>query len=295
MVRLSLRRSKSSNSESMETQSVGGKSNRSTGSRVSQKIKVQSRAKVTVRASEPQYEDAGAASFEPVQGDQPDSGSYSEPSGGRQSGSQQLQRSPSKGSKASSRHGGYGDDGSGQQQQDARSYQSSKKSISRSRSQGTVGRSSYQSSKSRYGDAPTSKTYLSVDAPEWQPTSGHAEVIRPMRPDITPSPNPKFYKFRDDNRQRIWGLANGDDLQESEVKSDTTPIGNSRYHRFRDATPNSKDWNLVNGDELNETEIKPDTTPMGTNIKNYNFRSKGTRQFNVVKKTAKPVRAYFEG
>lgn len=116
-----------------------------------------------------------------------------------------------------------------------------------------------------------------------------------MRPDITPSPNPKFYKFRDDNRQRIWGLANGDDLETSEVKSDTTPIGNSRYHRFRDATPATKDWNLVNGDELTETEIKPDTTPMGTNIKNFNFRSKGTRQFNVVRKTAKPVCAYFEG
>lgn len=117
-----------------------------------------------------------------------------------------------------------------------------------------------------------------------------------MRPDITPSPNPKFYKFRDTrNKDRVWGLAHGDDLKDTQVNPDTTPVGNSRYHRFRDVQPNSQDWHLQNGDELSDTQMKPDTTPLGMNIKNFKFRSGGGRSYNVVAKTTKPVCSYFEG
>ena len=77
-------------------------------------------------------------------------------------------------------------------------------------------------------------------------------------------------------------------------KIDVTPTGNPRFHSFRDTPPTSKGWHLVTGDELKKSEVSLDTTPLGSNVKNFKFRSNGKRKFTVVKKTQKPLIAYFD-
>jgi len=132
---------------------------------------------------------------------------------------------------------------------------------------------------------------------QWQPTSTHTGAIRSFRPDITPVPNPKLYKFRDSEpASKGWGLASGDALTHGNKHIDAVPVGNPRFHAFRDAEPTSKGWGLSGGDMLDTNKnAKLDTTPLGMNPRMYKFRDNGSRAYKTVPKTQRPLVAYFEG
>lgn len=130
---------------------------------------------------------------------------------------------------------------------------------------------------------------------QWQPTSSHPNIIRGIRPDVTPINNPKNYRFRDaPPSSKGWGLASGDELGLRAEQLDVTPVVNPRHHRFREGPPGTKGWHPNAGDELMSSRMPLDTTPLGQNIKNFKFRDNGVRKFAVVKKAAKPLIAYYE-